>query len=247
MTTGRSARRATSAQPKPRKPEPSGRRPHGHLDPEGHEAIRDFVAVDNVTSRCRTLAVRAARPLVDREDDALPHRRGSRTPTRDRSSTIDDARRARRRERNVGFVFSTRALRHMSVFANVAFRAARAQWPKRRSHDRGTAAAARQLDGSRASALAGSGGQRQRVALARAPRRRSAVLLLDEPLAALDAKVRQELPVAAPLHDEIPFPACRHADQESLRGCRPSRRDEPGRIEQVGTPDESSSIRRTLS
>ncbi|MGH7806098.1 MAG: sulfate/molybdate ABC transporter ATP-binding protein, partial [Candidatus Binatia bacterium] len=104
------------------------------------------------------------------------------------------------RHRHVGFVFQHYALfRHMSVFDNVAFGLTvrpRAERPAkaeiaRRVHELLDLV---QLDGLAARRPGElSGGQRQRVALARALVNRPEVLLLDEPLGALDLKLRQEM------------------------------------------------------
>ena len=98
--------------------------------------------------------------------------------------------------RNLGMVFQSYALfPHLTVAENVAF-GLRIRRVNRAERDRRTAEALRlvHLDGFAdryPSQL--SGGQRQRVALARAVVIEPEVLLLDEPLGALDAKLREEL------------------------------------------------------
>ena len=85
--------------------------------------------------------------------------------------------------RSVGLVFQEYALfPHMSVRANVAFGG------RRRADDLLERFRIAHLANERPGAI--SGGERQRVALARAVSREPAVLLLDEPLAALDAHTR---------------------------------------------------------
>ncbi|MEB3211382.1 MAG: ABC transporter ATP-binding protein [Leptolyngbyaceae bacterium] len=84
-----------------------------------------------------------------------------------------------------------------------------------------------------------SGGQQQRVALARALVNRPAVVLLDEPLAALDLKLRKEMQVElATLHQElgITFVLVTHDQEEALSLSDRIAVMREGRIEQVGTP-----------
>lgn len=99
-------------------------------------------------------------------------------------------------ERGIGFVFQNYALfRYMTVYENVAFGLTLKKVPKQQIRER--VAELLELTG-----LKGlekrypnqlSGGQRQRVAFARALAPNPSLLLLDEPFAAIDAKVRQEL------------------------------------------------------
>ena len=86
-----------------------------------------------------------------------------------------------------------------------------------------------------------SGGQRQRVALARALVNRPKVLLLDEPLGALDLKLREEMQVElkAIQHDVgITFVFVTHDQGEALSMSTRIAVFNHGRIEQVGTPRE---------
>lgn len=99
-------------------------------------------------------------------------------------------------DRNVGMVFQSYALfPNMSVAENVAYGLRVRKTPKADTSVRVN----EMLDMMRISDLAGrridqlSGGQRQRVALARAIAVRPRVLLLDEPLTALDASLRERL------------------------------------------------------
>ncbi|MCR5624822.1 MAG: ATP-binding cassette domain-containing protein, partial [Lachnospiraceae bacterium] len=99
-------------------------------------------------------------------------------------------------DRGIGFVFQNYALfRYMTVYQNIAFGLKLKKWDKDKIKERVTELL--ELTG-----LKGfekrypnqlSGGQRQRVAFARALAPNPSLLLLDEPFAAIDAKVRQEL------------------------------------------------------
>jgi len=151
------------------------------------------------------------------------------------------------RGRNVGFVFQHYALfRHMTVFENVAFgmrvRPRRQRPTEQQIRERvGELLTLVQLD-VLAHRLPSqlSGGQRQRVALARALAVQPAVLLLDEPFGALDAKVRQELRSwLRRLHDEIGLTSVfvTHDQEEALELADRVVIFNQGIIEQDGTPD----------
>jgi putative spermidine/putrescine transport system ATP-binding protein len=87
-----------------------------------------------------------------------------------------------------------------------------------------------------------SGGQRQRVALARAIVNSPSVLLLDEPLGALDLKLRQEMQVflkALQRDLGITFVYVTHDQEEALTMSDRLAVFNEGRVEQVGTPAEA--------
>ncbi len=86
-----------------------------------------------------------------------------------------------------------------------------------------------------------SGGQRQRVALARALVNRPKVLLLDEPLGALDLKLRQQMQVELKNIQHragITFVFVTHDQEEALAMSDRIAVFNKGRIEQVGTPED---------
>jgi putative spermidine/putrescine transport system ATP-binding protein len=98
--------------------------------------------------------------------------------------------------RDIGLVFQNYALfPHMTVAANVAFGLEMRKLPKAETAQRVAEALAMvrlgELGARRPREL--SGGQQQRVALARALAIRPSILLLDEPLSNLDAKLREEM------------------------------------------------------
>jgi sulfate transport system ATP-binding protein len=99
-------------------------------------------------------------------------------------------------KRGIGFVFQSYALfRYMTVYDNIAFglkvQKANKKYIDERVHELISLIGLSGLEKRYPSQL--SGGQRQRVAFARALAPNPQLLLLDEPFAAIDAKVRQEL------------------------------------------------------
>ena len=95
-----------------------------------------------------------------------------------------------------------------------------------------------------------SGGQRQRIALARALVNHPKVLLLDEPLGALDLKLREEMQVELKSIQRevgITFVFVTHDQGEALSMSNRIAVFNNGRIEQVGTPATSTTIRQQRS
>jgi spermidine/putrescine transport system ATP-binding protein len=145
-------------------------------------------------------------------------------------------------KRDVNTVFQSYALfPHLSIFENVAFGLRRKRVSK---HDvRGRVLSILELVG-----LAGldkrkprqlSGGQQQRVALARALVNKPRVLLLDEPLGALDLKLRKQmqLELKAIQHDVgITFVHVTHDQEEAMTMADGIAIMNAGQIEQLGAP-----------
>ena len=149
--------------------------------------------------------------------------------------------------RNVNTVFQDYALfPHMTVLENVEYGMKVRKVAARRA---ARSRAERALDLVRLTGLGErrpvqlSGGQRQRVALARAIVNEPEVLLLDEPLGALDLKLRQEMQTELKRIQRevgITFVYVTHDQEEALDDERPARGDEPAAAS-------SSSARRPTS
>jgi putative spermidine/putrescine transport system ATP-binding protein len=147
-------------------------------------------------------------------------------------------------EREVNTVFQDYALfPHMSVLDNVAYGLRVRGVDRRERGDRAAEALAMVrlagVESRRPIQL--SGGQRQRVALARAIVNRPRVLLLDEPLGALDLKLRQEMQlelkaIQRELSERITFIYVTHDQDEALTMSDRIAVFSDGRIEQVGSP-----------
>ncbi|MBC7441270.1 MAG: ABC transporter ATP-binding protein [Ramlibacter sp.] len=147
-------------------------------------------------------------------------------------------------DRDVNTVFQDYALfPHMSVLENVAYGLRVRGVSKRDRHVQARQALETVRLGGFGDRKPGqlSGGQRQRVALARATVVRPKVLLLDEPLGALDLKLREQMQVELKeLQRElgITFIFVTHDQEEALTLSDRIAVFNEGRIEQLGTPAE---------
>ena len=147
-------------------------------------------------------------------------------------------------ERNVNTVFQDYALfPHMTVLENVAYgpRVRGVAKPDRQARARDMLELVQlgAQGGRRPAQL--SGGQRQRVALARALINRPKVLLLDEPLGALDLKLREEMQIELKSIQSqvgITFIYVTHDQEEALTMSDRLAVFNLGRIEQIGSPAE---------
>jgi spermidine/putrescine transport system ATP-binding protein len=145
--------------------------------------------------------------------------------------------------RNVNTVFQNYALfPHLSVYDNIAFGLRRRRVPEREVRERVTEMLRLvELPGyekRRPSQL--SGGQAQRVALARALVNRPAVLLLDEPLGALDLKLRKQMQVELKRIQQevgITFIYVTHDQEEAMTMSDRIAVMNRGRYEQLGDPE----------
>jgi spermidine/putrescine transport system ATP-binding protein len=146
--------------------------------------------------------------------------------------------------RDVNTVFQSYALfEHLSVWDNVAFGLRRKKVGKAELRQRvGEILELVQLTGrDKAIPRALSGGQQQRVALARALVNRPSVLLLDEPLAALDLKLRRAMQVELKRIQRevgITFVFVTHDQDEALTMSDRIAVMNEGQIHQCGTPEE---------
>lgn len=153
--------------------------------------------------------------------------------------------------RPVNTVFQSYALfSHLTVEENVAFGLNIKKLPKAEVKQRAQQALMNVQMESFAKRFPSqlSGGQQQRVALARALVNQPTVVLLDEPLGALDLKLRKEMQVElSKLHQELglTFVMVTHDQEEALSLSDRIAVMKGGKIEQIGTPNEIYDYPRT--
>ncbi|MEY9850692.1 spermidine/putrescine transport system ATP-binding protein [Leifsonia sp. EB41] len=144
-------------------------------------------------------------------------------------------------QRPVNTVFQSYALfPHMTILENVAFglRRRRIGDPVAKAHEALRLVELDHLAARRPSQL--SGGQQQRVALARAVVNRPALLLLDEPLGALDLKLRRQMQLELKsIQTEVglTFVHVTHDQEEAMTMADTVAVMNKGRIEQMGAPE----------
>ena len=147
-------------------------------------------------------------------------------------------------KRPINTVFQRYALfPHMNIYDNIAFGLKLKKLPKEEIRKK----VKRVLDivdlegfeNRKISTL--SGGQQQRIAIARALVNEPEILMLDEPLGALDLKMRQEMQIELKhMHDElgITFVYVTHDQEEALTMSDKIVVLSEGRIQQIGTPED---------
>ena len=147
-------------------------------------------------------------------------------------------------KRPINTVFQRYALfPHMNIYDNIAFGLKLKKLPKEEIRKK----VKRVLDivdlegfeNRKISTL--SGGQQQRIAIARALVNEPEILMLDEPLGALDLKMRQEMQLELKhMHDElgITFIYVTHDQEEALTMSDKIVVLSEGRIQQIGTPED---------
>jgi spermidine/putrescine transport system ATP-binding protein len=154
-------------------------------------------------------------------------------------------------KRRINTIFQSYALfPHLTVRENIAYglRVAKRPKPEIEAEVEKMLQLVRMTDQASKKPDLLSGGQKQRVAIARALINKPAVLLLDEPLAALDLKLRQRMLIELDLiHDEVglTFLYVTHDQGEAMSLSDRIAVMEAGRIEQVGTPAEIYEAPRT--
>jgi spermidine/putrescine transport system ATP-binding protein len=156
----------------------------------------------------------------------------------------EDVTRVPPNKRPVNMVFQQYALfPHMSVYGNVAFGLSVKGVPRREHKDRVEellrVVSLEGLGNRRPRQL--SGGQQQRVALARALVNRPAALLLDEPLGALDVKLRRQMQLELKrIQHELgtTFVYVTHDQEEALAMSDRIAVMNAGQVEQIGSPRE---------
>jgi spermidine/putrescine transport system ATP-binding protein len=147
-------------------------------------------------------------------------------------------------KRNVNTVFQSYALfPHLNVFDNVAFGLRRKKVGRadveRRVRESLRLVGLSQMEARKPNQL--SGGQQQRVALARALVNHPQVLLLDEPLGALDLKLRKQMQLELKrIQNEvgITFVYVTHDQEEAMTMSNRIAVMENGRIKQIGEPED---------
>jgi spermidine/putrescine transport system ATP-binding protein len=223
-----------------------GRAPAIVLDHVTKRFKDDLVAVDDVSFEVqRSEFFSLLGPSGCGKTTTLRMLAGFETPTMGRI-VIDgkDASTVPVHRRNTNLVFQNYALfPHMTIQQNVAFGPERRRLPRREVQAR----VAEVLEAVHLQGYASryprelSGGQQQRVALARALANRPAVLLLDEPLGALDLKLRENMQFELKRIQRevgISFVYVTHDQGEAMTMSDRIAVMNAGRVEHLGTPEE---------